>query len=168
MTRSSIGHAVDSRHFNGHWGSYHFTYRIQYQIKRRAQNIFHKRKLFPITESEREIKKLHFLEIRSSYWRQKKISLGFSAQLTSGEGYCFYSGSFFFSPLARKRWGVLLWFLHICQSVGWTGWKWYSSFEYWFPHLHKIYCFMAKFGQNDDKISFPRNSSVTAGRNGVL
>jgi hypothetical protein len=27
---------------------------------------------------------------------------------------------------------------------------------------------MAKFGQNYDKISFPRNSSVTTGRNGVL
>jgi hypothetical protein len=27
---------------------------------------------------------------------------------------------------------------------------------------------MAKFGQNDDNISFPRNSSVAAGRNGVL
>jgi hypothetical protein len=27
---------------------------------------------------------------------------------------------------------------------------------------------MAKFGQNDDNISFPRNSSVTEGRNGVL
>jgi hypothetical protein len=26
---------------------------------------------------------------------------------------------------------------------------------------------MAKFGQNDDTISFPRNSSVTAGRNGM-
>jgi hypothetical protein len=29
------------------------------------------------------------------------------------------------------------------------------------------YCFMAKFGQNDDKISFPRNSSVPAQRNGM-
>jgi hypothetical protein len=27
---------------------------------------------------------------------------------------------------------------------------------------------MAKFGQNYDKISFPRNSSVTAGRNGTI
>jgi hypothetical protein len=26
---------------------------------------------------------------------------------------------------------------------------------------------MAKFGQNYDKILFPRNSSVTAGRNGM-
>jgi hypothetical protein len=28
-------------------------------------------------------------------------------------------------------------------------------------------CFMAEFGQNYDKISFPRNSSVTTGQNGM-
>jgi hypothetical protein len=27
---------------------------------------------------------------------------------------------------------------------------------------------MAKFGQNYEKMSFPRNSSVTAGQNGML
>jgi hypothetical protein len=89
--------------------------------------------------------------------------LGFPAQLTGGEDYCFYSGSFFFFfffffvfffiLLSRKRWGILLWFF-THMYVGWTGWIWYSSFEYWFPHLHKIYCFMAKFGQNDDKLRF--------------
>jgi hypothetical protein len=45
----------------------------------------------------------------------------------------------------------LLWFF-THMTVGWTRWKWCSSFEYWFSLLHKIYCFMAKFGQNDDKL----------------